>query len=187
MSNPRSKYTDFRGFDSSISFYTRVVDFQGLSLARLRRLFLDTGVCEINTPFAQVLALPSNSRNCSTAPELVFSKLILSRPFFWGGVFFSQTPVFLEKCLIRRGPEELTFYKKKLEKKKKAWARSGAFAGEPLLWSLAGSLAGRKAQGGTFPPADSLRYGRRLAVTVVAVAVSCLEGTKGVPRSGGLE
>ena len=50
---------------------------------------LATGVCEISTPFVQALALQSNSRNCSPDPDLVFSKLIVSRVFFSG----PQTPV----------------------------------------------------------------------------------------------
>ena len=62
-----------------------------------------TGVCEINTPFVQVLALQSNSRNYYPAPDLMFLKPRLSRVFFSGGVSFSQmraTTLSTHRCRI---------------------------------------------------------------------------------------
>ena len=69
----------------SLSFNADACTLMGIFLSG--QMFKShTGVCEINTPFAQALALQSNSRNCSPAPDLVFSKLIISRVFFFGGV-----------------------------------------------------------------------------------------------------
>ena len=48
-------------------------------------------VSEKNAPFPR--ALQSNSHNYDPAHDLVFSKLTVSRVFFSGGVFISQTPV----------------------------------------------------------------------------------------------
>ena len=48
-------------------------------------------VCENNAPFARAFALPSGSRDCSPAPDLVFLKLMFPHVFFSGGVFFTDT------------------------------------------------------------------------------------------------
>ena len=51
----------------------------------------DTGVCEINAPFARALCPAVQQHiNCSPAPDLVFSKLVCSRVFS-GGAFSFHT------------------------------------------------------------------------------------------------
>ena len=42
------------------------------------------------TPFVRAFALQSSSRNCSPAPDVVFSKPIFSPVFFSGGAFFHR-------------------------------------------------------------------------------------------------
>ena len=49
-----------------------------------------TGVCEQTTPFARAFALQSSSRDCSPAPDLVLSELIVQPVFLSGGVFFHR-------------------------------------------------------------------------------------------------
>ena len=50
----------------------------------------DTGACEKNIPFTPAFALRSSGKNCSPAPDLVFFKLIITRVFSSGGVFFRR-------------------------------------------------------------------------------------------------
>ena len=48
---------------------------------------IDTGVCEISTPFVRACAQQSSGRNCSPAPDLMLCKLIFPRVSFPKGVF----------------------------------------------------------------------------------------------------
>ena len=59
------------------------------------------GVCENCTPFMRAPALQSSSRGSTPAPELLLFKLIVSRVFSSGGVFFSQTPVSMQPSRSR--------------------------------------------------------------------------------------
>ena len=53
-------------------------------------------------PFVQAFALHPSGKNCSPGPYVALRKPIFPRVLFFGGMFFSQTPVWprAKYCLV---------------------------------------------------------------------------------------
>ena len=74
--------------------------------------------------YIYIFALQLSGRNCSPAPDLVLCELIFLQAFLFGGMFFSQTPVWQQ-----RPTEALSLGASKWGRSKCCFCRSAAMVG----------------------------------------------------------